>query len=164
MKIELRKVAYSTALSEETSDFHADIWVDGKKEGYAQNHGTGGPTSVQPDTLRARLDAYGKTLPEVDIGTSTGGPPRMVVQDAEWIVDALLTDWIVRRDLQRMLRNRAVYTHLEKPGIYQTRVMTPERLAEVLGSDALKAKWKVKDWLNTMPEDQAIAAYREAGG
>lgn len=93
MKIELRNVAYSAALSEETSNFHADIWIDGKKEGYAQNHGTGGATTVRPDALRVRLDEYGRTLPPVDVGTPTGTAPHMIVQDAEWIVDALLTDW-----------------------------------------------------------------------
>ncbi|MBI0538729.1 hypothetical protein D9599_24525 [Roseomonas sp. KE2513] len=161
MKIELRKVSYSAALSEETSNFHADIWIDGKKEGYAQNHGTGGGTNVQPNTLRLRLDAHGKTLPEVDIGTPTGGPPRMIVQDTEWIVDDLLTVWIVRRDLKRSLRNRALYTHAEKPGIFQSKVLTADQLKQVLESEDVRTKWKVKAWLNTMPEEQAIAIYRD---
>ena len=100
----------------------------------------------------------------MDIGTLTGDAPRMIVQDAEWIVDALLANWVVRRDLKRMLRNRAVYTRVDVPGIYQTRVLTPERLAEVLGSAAVKERWKVKAWLNTMPEDEAVATYREAAG
>lgn len=160
MKIELRKVSYSAALSEETSNFHADVWIDGKKEGYAQNHGTGGGTNVQPNTLRVRLDAYGKTLPEVDIGTPTGGPPRMIVQDAEWIVDDLLTVWIVRRDLKRSLKNRALYTHAEKPGVFQSKVLTADQLKQVLESEDVRTKWKVKAWLNTMPEEQAIAVYR----
>ena len=160
MKIELRKVSYSPALSEETSNFHADVWIDGKKEGCAQNHGTGGATNVQPNTLRARLDTYGKTLPEVDIGTPTGGPPRMIVQDAEWIVDNLLTNWIVRRDLKRSLKNRALYTHMENPGIFQSKVLTAEQLKQVLESEDVKTKWKVKAWLNTMPEEQAITVYR----
>ncbi|MDU7519881.1 MAG: hypothetical protein E7K72_00570 [Roseomonas mucosa] len=161
MKIELRKVSYSAALSEETSNFHADIWIDGKKQGYTQNHGTGGGTNVQPNTLRVRLDAYGKTLPEVDIGTPTGGPPRMIVQDAEWIVDDLLTVWIVRRDLKRLLRNRALYTHAEKPGIFQSKVLTADQLKQVLESEDVRTKWKVKAWLNTMPEEQAVAVYRD---
>ena len=161
MKIELRKVSYSPALSEETSNFHADIWIDGKKEGYDQNHGTGGATNVQPNALRTRLDTYGKTLPEVDIGTPTGGPPRMIVQDAEWIVDNLLTNWIVRRDLKRSLKNRALYTHMEKPGIFQSKVLTAEQLKQVLESEDVRTKWKVKAWLNTMPEEQAIAVYRD---
>ena len=161
MKIELRKVSYRPALSEETSNFHADVWINGKKEGYAQNHGTGCATNVQPNTMRARMDTYGKTLPEVDIGTPTGGPPRMIVQDAEWIVDNLLTNWIVRRDLKRSLKNRALYTHMEKPGIFQSKVLTAEQLKQVLESEDVRTKWKVKAWLNTMPEEQAIAVYRD---
>ena len=160
MKIELRKVSYNARLSEETSAFTADVWIDGKKEGYAQNHGHGGQTIVQPNTLRTRLDEYGKTLPQVDIGASTGGEPHMIVQDADWIVDDLLTDWIARRDLKRALRNRALYTLTDGPGIMQTKVLTADRLAQILASEEVKTKWKVKAWLNTMPEEEAVKVFR----
>ncbi|MFK4048031.1 hypothetical protein ACI2KH_24175 [Roseomonas mucosa] len=163
MKIELRSVSYNAALSEETINFHADIWIDGRKAGFAHNHGTGGNTNVQPNTLRQRLDEYGKTLPQMDIGTATGGEPRMITQDAEWIVDSLLTEWIVRRDLKRALKNRVLYTHTEMPGVYQTKVLKPDEMAKILASMEVKAKWKVKAWLNTMPEDEAIAIYRNNG-
>lgn len=160
MKIELRKVSYSAKLSEETSNFHAEIWIDGKKEGYAQNNGTGGPTNVLPNTLRVRLDEYGKTLPQVDIGRSTGGEQHMIVQDAEWIVDDLLSDWIARRDLKRSLRNRALYTLTDGPGIMQTKPLTADQLAQILASEDIKVKWKVKAWLNTMPEEEALKVFR----
>ncbi|MCG7353850.1 hypothetical protein RQ734_17405 [Roseomonas mucosa] len=163
MKIELRSVAYSARLSEETMNFHAEVWIDGKKAGYAQNHGTGGNTNVLPNSLRERLDEYGKTLPQVDIGTSTGGEPHLIVQDAEWIVDSLLTEWIMRRDLKRALKNRVLYTHTEMPGVYQTKVLKPDEMAKILASTEVKAKWKVKAWLNTIPEDEAIAIYRNNG-
>lgn len=44
--VELRKVKYSASLSEETSAFTAELYFDGKKVGYASNHGTGGPNDV----------------------------------------------------------------------------------------------------------------------
>lgn len=160
MKIELRKVSYSASLSDETNAFTADVWIDGKKQGYAENHGTGGPTNVHPNALRVRLDEYGKTLPAVDIGTSTGSEPHMIVQDADWIVDSLLEDWIARRDLKRLLKNRALYTLTDAPGIMQTKVVKPEQLAQILASAEIKAKWKVKAWLNTMSEEEALSVFR----
>lgn len=46
MKIELRKISVNHRVSEETLCFAADIWIDGKRVGYARNHGQGGETDV----------------------------------------------------------------------------------------------------------------------
>lgn len=164
MKIELRKIDYSASLSEETNAFSAEVWIDGRKEGWAQNHGTGGPTNVQPDTLRLRLDEYGKTLPKVDIGASLGGEPHLIVQDAEWIVGHMLDDWILLRDLRKRLKKRVLYIELGKHGIMQTKVLPPERIRQILGSAELKAKWRVETWLNGVSEEEALKLFREHTG
>lgn len=164
MKIELRKVDYSASLSEETSAFSAEVWIDGKKEGWAQNHGTGGPTNVQPNTLRVRLDEHGKTLPKVDIGTPTGGEPHLIVQDAEWIVGGLLDDWILLRDLGKRLKKRVLYVEVGKHGIMQTKVLPSEKIAQIVGSPDYKAKWNVETWLNSVPEAEALKLFREHAG
>lgn len=44
MKIELKKVQIYNKLSEETTAFTADIYVNGVKAGYAKNDGCGGST------------------------------------------------------------------------------------------------------------------------
>ncbi|MDJ0390204.1 hypothetical protein QMO56_19005 [Roseomonas sp. E05] len=164
MKIELRKIDYSASLSEETNAFSAEVWIDGKKEGHAQNHGTGGPTDVHPNTLRARLDEYGKTLPKVDIGASLGGEPHLIVQDAEWIVGQLLDDWILLRDLRKRLKKRVLYVELGQHGIMQTKVLPPEKIAQILGSAEIKAKWRVETWLNSLPEEEALKLFRKHTG
>ena len=64
MKIELRNVKYFAAGSEETSCFTATVYVDGKKAGTAQNHGTGGPTMVHPFTIEKHINDYAATLPK----------------------------------------------------------------------------------------------------
>ena len=53
MRIELRKIDYSASLSQETTPFSADIWIDGIKEGHATNHGQGGPTLIGPGRFPA---------------------------------------------------------------------------------------------------------------
>jgi hypothetical protein len=78
MKIELRKVGYSDSLSEEANAFTADVWIDGQTAGHAQNHRRGGPTNVQLNTLRVRLDAHGRTLPSVDLGSAAGLAPLVI--------------------------------------------------------------------------------------
>lgn len=44
MKLELKNIKVNEAFSEETTQFMADIYVDGKKVGYAKNDGIGGST------------------------------------------------------------------------------------------------------------------------
>ena len=80
MKIELRSVSYNAALSEETMNFHADIWIDGRKAGFAHNHGTGGNTNVQPNTLRQRLDEAGCKPASTLLGVSRLAFPEMLVE------------------------------------------------------------------------------------
>jgi len=46
MKVELRKVKIARHLSEETTAFTADLWVDDKHIGYVKNSGHGGNNQV----------------------------------------------------------------------------------------------------------------------
>ena len=163
MQIELRRVSYSATLSQKTSAFIADIWVDGKKAGSAENHGTGGCTNIHPPTLQQRLDEHGKTLPQVDIGSMSGGAPSLIAQDGEWIVGRLLDDWILLRDLRKRLKNRVLYTRSDKPGIFTTKVLQPGQKTQILGSADIKAKWNVATFLNSVLEADALALYREHG-
>jgi hypothetical protein len=42
MEIELKKVKICKFMSEETTCYKAEVWVDGEKAGYAENEGHGG--------------------------------------------------------------------------------------------------------------------------
>jgi len=42
MKIELRRVSYNAALSQEAAAFAAEVWIDGVLAFHARNQGTGG--------------------------------------------------------------------------------------------------------------------------
>jgi hypothetical protein len=42
MKIELRKLRIAKGLSQETTAYSAEIWIDGERAFLASNHGTGG--------------------------------------------------------------------------------------------------------------------------
>ena len=41
MKIELRRISYNAALSQETAAFAAEVWIDGELAFHARNQGTG---------------------------------------------------------------------------------------------------------------------------
>lgn len=90
MKIELQRFTTNARLSQETTAFAADVWVDGKKAGHAENDGHGGSTMVHLDkSVRAKVEAHGKTLVPAEYRSFTGG--------AEWIVDQLVEAELQKR-------------------------------------------------------------------
>jgi hypothetical protein len=90
MNIELKRFTTSTRLSQETTAFAADVWVDGAKAGHAENDGHGGATIVHLDpAVRAKVEAHGKALVPDEYKSLTGG--------AEWIVDQLVEATLQRK-------------------------------------------------------------------
>lgn len=92
MKLELKNVKINETFSEETLMFMADLFVDGKKVGYANNDGRGGCTSYnayenQREAL-AKAEAYALTLPSTI--TEFGGKDYEFKSSLEsWIDDAV---------------------------------------------------------------------------
>ena len=80
MKIELKKLKIAEHLSEETTAFSAEIFIDGVLAGYAKNSGQGGSTDYHHDynenkakneksrELIAKAEKYCLSLPEIDYG------------------------------------------------------------------------------------------------
>lgn len=69
MNIELKKISFNERMSEETNCFVADLYINGKKVGYCENRGTGGPTDYHGDSKEANdvireAEAYFKSLPK----------------------------------------------------------------------------------------------------
>ena len=90
MKIELKRFTTNARLSQETTAFAADVWVDDKKVGHAENDGHGGATIVHLDRLvRDAVEAHGKTLVPAEYKCYDGG--------AEWIVDQLVEAELQKR-------------------------------------------------------------------
>ena len=106
MKIELRRVSYNAALSQETSAFTAEVWIDGELAFHARNQGTGG------------ADCYRQvgrwTEAEVDAWLTANRPPRCLGDDLacdhdlEIEVNDLLVRTVEGRRLQRLLRSHVV--------------------------------------------------------
>lgn len=90
MQIELRRFTTNARLSQETTAFAADVWVNGKKAGHARNDGRGGATLVHLDrSVHDAVEAHGKTLVPAEYARFTSG--------AEWIIDQLVEAEIQKR-------------------------------------------------------------------
>jgi len=164
LKIELRNVKYFASGSEETACFTASIYVDGKKAGTAQNHGTGGPTMVNPFTLEKQINDYAATLPlaKLDLG---GGDGKTVEykQTAEHLIDDLLTQFLIEKDLRSALSKRVIYTKKDTKGIFQSKALTAKVLAAHLAHPLLCEKWNIDVLLNALPFGEALVLFKAQG-
>lgn len=93
MKIEIKKISFNERMSEETSCFVADLYIDGKKVGYCKNDGHGGCTDIHGNSkedykIIAEAMAYCKTLPKVKYHNSEWE------QDLEWVVNMQLEEYL----------------------------------------------------------------------
>jgi hypothetical protein len=163
MKIELRNIKYAAFASEETTCFEATVYVDGKKVGTACNAGHGGCNDYNMDKgTYERIAAYATTLPDRQFPASLGGGAYKMDVDA--IIDDLVGDFLTRRDLQRNLGKRIMFTKPNTTGIFQTKALPKARLAEFLSKPRaeLLAVLKADRVLNLEPFDVALDIYGRA--
>ena len=97
LTLELKSFKFYPRLSEETNCFDTNLYVDGKKVGYAKNSGTGGCTDyrIENKELSEKLEAWAKLFPleSVDVG---GGEMFKMDSNLENLIDdmvcTLITD------------------------------------------------------------------------
>lgn len=116
MKIELKKISFYERLSQETNAFNADIYVNDKKAGTAENSGTGGPTNTRftDRELEKQVEEYCKTLPPATYPGIEGSFPM----DLEMYIDDLLTNYLIAKDIAKA--ERAAIKMMEKSIIVGT--------------------------------------------
>jgi hypothetical protein len=114
MKIELRRITHSAALSQETAAYRAEIWIDGELAFHAHNQGTGGADFFY------KVGRWEEA--EVEAWLKANRPPRAlgdtaVDHDLEWEVSDLLSRALEGRRLKRLLHTNLVA--IEKDAIFQ---------------------------------------------
>jgi hypothetical protein len=154
MKIELKSIKYSAFMSEETTAFEAVVYVDGVKSGTASNRGYGDPVCIHPYALQEKIDAYAKTLPKLkyDFGEFD--------QDAESIINGLVTDWLHAKDLKRLMSSRILFTRTDNR-ILQTKKLDKAVLERTLATEALYKPLMAVKILNKLPFPEALSLYKE---
>jgi hypothetical protein len=108
MKIELKNIQHSEALSEETNAFSASLYINDIKAGTASNRGHGGPTDYHALNERGRqlikeAEEYCKTLPPEKF--TAGGEEHTLDSNLEVYIDNLLQKHLEQKDLQKF-RNK----------------------------------------------------------
>lgn len=109
MVIELRKVQEYPRLSEETTAFSADLYIDGVKRGTAENEGKGGSTNYgsfgksldehhENSKFIKLAEQYCLTLPPKKYEGSHGMNPFEVAMNLENYIDSLLDVALASKD------------------------------------------------------------------
>jgi hypothetical protein len=157
MKIELKNIRHNERLSRGTFCFSADLIIDGKKAGDVSNSGDGGCSRYEPRSLEQLLDAHAQTLPPKMISGLSLQP------NGDQVVFDLVADWLMEKDLKRLMRTRIVY--LRAGRIEITKPFAADVMGQVLAPNyrpRLQEKLKSEHILNGMPFPEARAAYIEA--
>lgn len=114
MDLELKKVNFYEAFSEETNAFTAEIYYKGKKVGEAKNDGQGGSTHVYslPNTKDAFKQAkqYALGLPPFEIKSNfTDNGTFTITSDLETQVDDLFEKWLTINLYKKYFNKGLVY-------------------------------------------------------
>ena len=96
MNIELKNIKIAEHLSEETTAFTADIFVNGKKVGYARNDGRGGctdynryPGDGNMEVIK-QAEEFCKTLPQKVYPPMFGQPELRIDMNLEEFIDDII--------------------------------------------------------------------------
>lgn len=103
MKIELKNIKFSEAMSEETNAFTANLYINGKNVGYCKNQGHGGCTDYNSNTpedrkVIAEAETYCKALPKIK------WKDMEFDQSLESVIDQLLEDWLKAKETKKFER------------------------------------------------------------
>lgn len=151
MKIELKKIKIVDEMSDETTCFCADVWIDGKFEGRVQNSGQGGCHDYAPHSLEDVLQKHAESLGPVEFaGTKLD-------RDADMVISELLEAHRLRKELRR----RLVFVSKSDGKLRETKAFKPRVLAELLkpeNRETTKARLggDVEKILNLMPFECAL--------
>lgn len=103
MKVELKKLQIVNRLSQETICFAADVFVNGRKAGTAENAGHGGNTTVwfMDKAVAASVDAHAKSLLPAEM------KEYKFLNPTEWLIDDLVHKHFEAKELLRVAKRVA---------------------------------------------------------
>ena len=102
MKIELKKIYTNERFSEETNCFKAEIFLNGKKVGYAENDGRGGCTNyygIEHHYSEAikQMEKYCMTLPSIVYTKEEHGMEFSIAMTLEHYIDECITEHLKKK-------------------------------------------------------------------
>jgi len=114
-KIELKNIKHSDFASQETHCYEASLYIDGIKVGKVFNDGHGGPDGFYPDSVK------GRTLYEAAEAWLATQPVEGYdfTSSMEIACGDIVNEWLVVKDVKRVLRTKVVFTDPSLDGLRQ---------------------------------------------
>jgi len=162
MKIEIKNVKHSEFASHETSCFEASVYIDGVRAGIVENDGQGGCNRYHPYELEIKINDYAKTLPPVVTSMKDPHDSSKTFtydQDADTVIDDLLTAHLYTKDLKRALAKKILFIGGDNK-IYETKSLTKLQMQIYLAKANIQETFKTQKILNTLPFSEALSIYR----
>ena len=156
MKVTLGNIEHSPRMSEETTCFCADVYVNGEKRGIAENSGKGGETILRGDFKD--LEEYADKLPEREVNLDGHGFSYKL--HAHDLVEDALHDWLVRKDFKKMKSKYILFTKEGQSGLFQ--YPKKARGQATVGDSVVLPAGCTN--INIMPEDEALKIFKERLG
>ena len=163
MNLEMKAIKFSEWGSEETYCYQANVYLDGKPFAMVSNDGRGGcdreysHNKFKGDyrATMKKIDDYFKSLPNTDVGKYKNVPEGFEQTFERWCHDQVCT-YLYRKDLKKALKKNKVVKRKNDEG----KMSLYDYGINVL-SDAIKHRWPEAIILNDLPEDEALAIWRE---
>lgn len=160
MKLELKALDVHTRMSEETWNYSASLYLDGKHVADVGNHGTGGPDNFYPKPGQPR-----DLLDRINAHLAATNPPAFEIEGKPYPVD--LEIWCGERinervallDMRRNLRRAILFVRPGK-GLMESRYKGVRTITAVHLAEWRKSHPGIVP-LNDMPEADALKVYRE---
>jgi hypothetical protein len=166
--IELKRITYNARLSEETSAYAADFYVNGVKWGQVSNTGRGGQDRVDLvagrnyDDLVALNKLIAETYPTID-ATDVGGDT--LTPDLETVCGECLNEFLILRDVRRDLGRDVMFFKDGRPGDGQTKPLFKIGIGKHPAARVIahvQTKYPTAFIINELPIAEAVKAYRQA--
>ena len=155
MKIELKALKYSDFASQETHCFQANIYIDGKMRGTADNDGRGGMTTILPWQLHNEIKLYTDKIPPRIV--KYGDTEMSLDTSPDSYIDELVTLALHEKDLKRAMKTRILFTRENQ--VFETKKLTAAELAASLAHAQIKDKLNADQVLNLLPMGEALSLY-----
>ena len=158
MKIELKALKYSDFASQETHCFHANVYIDGKKAGWAENNGHGGMTNIQPRGLYERIKLHTDKIPPRIVDFS--GSKLTLEASPDGFIDELVTAALHEKDLKRAMKKKILFTR--KNQVFETQNFDAAKLSAAVNHPQVREKLDADEILNLLPIADALTLYVKA--
>jgi len=155
MKIELKALKYSDFASQETHCFHANIYIDGKMKGTADNDGRGGMTTIRPWQLHNEIKLHTDKIPPRIV--KYGDTEMSLDTSPDSYIDELVTLALHEKDLKRAMKTRILFTRENQ--VFETQKLPAAQMAADFKNPHLKERLKADKILNLLPVAEALKLY-----